>query len=193
MSHLPSHQSWHVDTFMTGEFYPSVSFITPLNVRANFWRLLQFSTACRRLKSLLQYYLSKHSLLSSRDPDGKISCGFHHVEPQLPWLVVHCFSVAKLCPTLCDPMDCSIWGFPVLHCSPKICSNSCPLSWWCYPIISSSVAAFSSCLPSFPASWSFPMSSLLISGGQSIGASASVFPVHVQGWFSWLMPPDNYC
>ena len=98
---------------MTGEFYPSVSFITSLNVRENFWRLLQFSMAWRRHKSLLQFYLSKHSLFSSRDLDGKISCGFYHIEPQLPWLVVHCFSVAKLCPTLCDPMDCSTGGFTV--------------------------------------------------------------------------------
>ena len=97
---------------MTGEFYPSVSFITSLNVRENFWRLLQFSMAWRRLKSLLQFYLSKHSLFSSKDLDGKISCGFYHIESQLPWLV-HCFSVAKLCPTLCDPMDCSTGGFTV--------------------------------------------------------------------------------
>ena len=65
------------------------------------------------------------------------------------------------------------------------CSNSCPLSCWCHPIISSSVIPFSSCLKSFPASGSFPMSWLFTSGGQSIGASASasVLPVNIQDWF----------
>ena len=64
--------------------------------------------------------------------------------------------------------------------------NSCPLSWWCYPTISSSVIPFSSCFQSFPASGSFPMSQLLASGGQSIGASAStsVLPMNIQDWFS---------
>ena len=65
--------------------------------------------------------------------------------------------------------------------SPGACSNSCPLSWWCHPTISSSVAPFSSCLLSFPAS----VSRLFTSGGQSIGASApaSVLPVDIQNWF----------
>ena len=51
--------------------------------------------------------------------------------------------------------------------SPGVCSNSCPLSWWCHPTISSSVVPFSSCLQSFPASGFFPMSQLFTSGGQS--------------------------
>ena len=69
--------------------------------------------------------------------------------------------------------------------SPGVCSNSCPLSQWCHPTISSSVAPFSSCLQSFPASESFPMTRLCASSGQSIGASASasVFQVNIQGWF----------
>ena len=57
--------------------------------------------------------------------------------------------------------------------TPRACSNSYPLSWWCHPTISSSVVPFSSCLQSFPASGSFPMSQFFASGGQSIGASAS--------------------
>ena len=56
--------------------------------------------------------------------------------------------------------------------SPRVCSNSCPLSQWCHPNISSSVASFS-CLQSFPASGSFPISWLFSSGGQSIGVSPS--------------------
>ena len=65
------------------------------------------------------------------------------------------------------------------------CSNSCPLSQWCRPTISSSVVPFSSCLPSFTASESFLMSQFFASGGQSIGASvsASVLPVNIQCWF----------
>ena len=64
------------------------------------------------------------------------------------------------------------------------CLNSCPLSQWCHPTVSSSVIPLSSCLQSFPASGSFLMSQLFISGGQSIGASApvSVLLVNIQGW-----------
>ena len=67
--------------------------------------------------------------------------------------------------------------------SPWVCSNSYSLSWWCHPTISCSVIPFSSCLQSFPASGSFPMSWLFASGGQSIGASASVLLMNIQGWF----------
>ena len=69
--------------------------------------------------------------------------------------------------------------------SPRVCSNPCSLRWWCHPTISSSIVPFSSCLWSFPASGSFPMSWLFTSGGQSIGASASasVLPMNIQGWF----------
>ena len=75
-----------------------------------------------------------------------------------------------------------------LHCpslTPRDCSNSCPLSWWCHPTISSSVVPYSSCLQSFPASGSFPVSQLFASGGQSTGASASasVLLMNIQGWF----------
>ena len=58
----------------------------------------------------------------------------------------------------------------------------CPLSWWCHPIISSSVTPFSSCVQSFPPSGSIPMTWLFASSGQSIGASASVLPMNIQRW-----------
>ena len=69
--------------------------------------------------------------------------------------------------------------------SPEVCSHSCPLSRWCHPTISSSVTPFSSCLQSFPASGSFPVSQFFASGSQSFGASASasVLPMNIQGWF----------
>ena len=66
---------------------------------------------------------------------------------------------------------------------PGVCSNSCPLSRWWHLTISSSVTLFSSCLQSFPASGSFPMSRFFTSGGQSIGASASILPMNIQAWF----------
>ena len=68
--------------------------------------------------------------------------------------------------------------------------NSCPLSQWCHPTISSSVIPFSSCLQSFPASGSFLMSWLFASGGQSIGASASasVLPMIIQDCFPLGLP-----
>ena len=67
--------------------------------------------------------------------------------------------------------------------TPGACSNSCPLRRWCYPTISSSVIPFSSCLQPFSASGSFPISQFFASDGQSIGASASVLPMNIQGWF----------
>ena len=67
--------------------------------------------------------------------------------------------------------------------TPGACSNSCPSSQWCHPTILSSVFPFSSCLQSFPVSGSFLMSQFFMSGGQNIGASASILPVNIQDWF----------
>ena len=74
---------------------------------------------------------------------------------------------------------------PCLSPTPGACSNSCPLSRWCHPTISSSVIPFSSCLQSFPASGSFQMNQFFASGCQSIGVSASVsvVPMNIQDWF----------
>ena len=68
----------------------------------------------------------------------------------------------------------------------RVYPNSCPLSGWCHPTISSSITPFSSCLQSFPASGSSQMSQFFASGGQSIGvsASASALPMNIQDWFS---------
>ena len=68
--------------------------------------------------------------------------------------------------------------------TPRVYSNLCPSSRWCHPTISSSAIHFSSCLQSFPASGSFPMSQFFTSGSQSIGvsASASVLPINIQDW-----------
>ena len=66
--------------------------------------------------------------------------------------------------------------------TPRVYPNSCSLSSWCRQTISSSVVPFSSCLHSFPASGSFQMSQFFISGGQSIGVSASVLPMNIHDW-----------
>ena len=72
---------------------------------------------------------------------------------------------------------------PCPSATPRACSNSCSLRQWCHPTISSSVVPFSSCLQTFPASGSFPVSQFFTSGGQRIGVSASVFPMNIQDWF----------
>ena len=102
-------------------------------------------------------------------------------------------SVTQPCPTLGDLVDCSMPGFCVPSLTPGVYSNSCPSSQWCHPTISSSVSPFSSCLQSFPASGSFPVSQFFGSGGPSIGVSASisVLPINIQDWFplgltSWI-------
>ena len=91
-------------------------------------------------------------------------------------------------------MSYSSWSHGLQHARPPCPSptlgaylNSCPSSQWCHPTFSSSFIPLSSCLQSFPASGSFPISQFFASGGQRIGASASasVLPVNIQGWFSF--------
>ena len=113
-----------------------------------------------------------------------------------------CAKLLKSRPTLCDHLDsirfsCSVVSdslrphglqharTPSLSPTPGVYSNSWTLSQWCHPTISSSVMPFSSCLQSFPASGSFPMSQFFASSGQSIGvwASASVLAMNIQDWF----------
>ena len=92
-------------------------------------------------------------------------------------------SVTQSCLTL-RPYGPQYARPPCPSSTPRVYSNSCPLSWWCHPIISSSVIPFFSCLQSFPASGSFQMSQLFASGGQSIWVSVStlVLPMNTQGW-----------
>ena len=86
---------------------------------------------------------------------------------------------------LCNPMRRQHTRPPCPSPTPGVYSNSCPLSWWCYPAILSSEVPFSSCLRSFPEWGSFPVSQFFASGGQSIGVSASVsvLPMNIQDWF----------
>ena len=106
-----------------------------------------------------------------------------------------CCLVSKSCPILCDPMDCSMPGSPVLHYLLEFAQIH--LQWVSdafqppYPLPSPFAFAFKF----FPASGSFPVSWLFISGGQSIwaSASASVLPVNIQGWSSWRLVWSPFC
>ena len=98
-------------------------------------------------------------------------------------LVPPCCSVIQWCPTLCDPMDCSTPGFPVLHHLPELAQTHVH---WVSDAIQPSHPLSSPSPPAFnpPASVSFPMSQFFVFGGQSIGASAStsVLPMNIQHW-----------
>ena len=107
-------------------------------------------------------------------------------------LLVQFRSVTQLCQTL-QHHGLKHTRPPCPSPTPRAYSNSCPLSRWCHPTISSSVVPFSSCLQTFPASESFRMSQLFASGAQSIGVSAStaVLPMNIQdwsplGWTGWI-------
>ena len=95
-----------------------------------------------------------------------------------------CCSIAKSVWLFVTPWTAA-GRLPYPSLSPWVCSNSCSVSQWCLPTISSSAAPFSSCPQSFQASRSFPMSQLLAIGWPNIGASASasVLSVNIQGWF----------
>ena len=113
---------------------------------------------------------------------------------QWGWENFKCYWMASLlqslsCLTFWDPMGLQHIRLPWPSLSPGVCENSYPLSQWCYPTISCSVVPFSSCLQSFPASGSSPMSQLFASGGQSTGASASasLLPMNIQGLICFKM------
>jgi len=93
-------------------------------------------------------------------------------------------STTQSCPTLCDPLQHTRPPCPLP--TPRTCSNSCPSSQWCHPTISSSVIPFFSCLQSFPASGSFPISQFFTSGGQSIEVSAWASVWFPLGWTGWI-------
>ena len=99
-------------------------------------------------------------------------------------------------------MSDSLWPHGLQHTrppcpspTPGVYSNSCPLNQWCHPTISFSAVPFSSRLQSFPASGSFQMSQLFISGGKSIGVSAStsVLPMNIQDWFPLGLTGGSPC
>ena len=131
----------------------------------NHWIRVIISMICLFL-SLYVYYNSQSSLQTAK-PLSSVQ-----------------FSGSVISDSLRHPCNAAHWH-PCPSPTPRDCSNSCPSSQWCHPVISSSVIRFSSCLKSFPASGSFHMSQFFASGGQSIGASASasVLPMNIQDWF----------
>ena len=140
---------------------------------------IQWECRCQLLQKYPLDTLDQGRVQSFQSEPGDSPCSYYF----LLWsLLLSCCSFTQSCVTLYDPMDCSTPGFLAL---PGACSISCPSSQWCHPTISSSVFPFSFCLQSFPAPGSFLMSRLFISGGQSIGtsASASVLPMNIQDWF----------
>ena len=132
-----------------------------------------------KMTGLFRRFLKRRNMSSSRIH----SC----------YIIIQFSSASQSCPTLWDPMNHSMTGFPVPSPTLRACSNSCLFNRWCHSTISSSVVPFSSCLQSFPASGSFQMSQFFASGGQSIwvAASASVLPENTQdwsplGWTGWI-------
>ena len=119
--------------------------------------------------------------LTQRSNPRRLLCLLQWQAGSLP----HCLSVIQSYPTLLRPHGLQQRRLPCPSPIPGACSNSCPLSRWCYQTISSSVVPFSAGLQSFPASESFLMSQLFTSGGLSIraSASASVLLMNIQDWF----------
>ena len=149
---------WRGNTFCT---ISSLWNLLKLPLHNNTWLVLQINHSKRMCLLQLQCVVLHMYQL------GRVPC---------------CCSLLKSCSTLVTPWTAAhqdSLSFTTSWSLLKLMS----LSWWCCPTISSSVAPFSSYPQSFPASASFPRSQLFISGGQSMGASASVLPMNIQDWF----------
>ena len=148
---------------ITGQF-PQWIFLVKFNFLLTIFEFIWFSFC------FSSFWYIKGFKYSGRRKGGKERNKKRKLEVEKDSSSVQFNSVIQSCLTLWDPMDAR------LFCpspTPGGCSNSCPLSRWWTPTISSSVVPFSSCLQSFPASGSFLMSQFFASGGQSIGTSAS--------------------
>ena len=185
-----------------------------LQVRTRKWVAISFSNACKwkvKVKSLSRVWLLATPWTAAHQAPP--SMGFSRQEywsgvpldfikcKQLvwgtlgrPWVVESVrpkyksqsqYSQSDLQFSSVQLLSCIRFFANSIWVNPRVYSNSCPLSQWCHPTISSSVIPFSSCLQSFPASGAFPTSQFFASGGQSIGASASasVLPMNIQDWF----------
>ena len=136
----------------------------------------KFSPAFRQWREKLLCWMCREEKFTSAVSRNQIICEYFRTLGRC------CCSVAQSCLTLW-PHGLQYTRLPCPSPSPPGCSSSCPLSQRCYLSISSFIVPFSSCLQSFPASGSFPVSWLFASGDQSIGASASVLSMNIQGWF----------
>ena len=138
------------------------------------WLRLHFILVALNLESISPWRVCWHRLL------GPISRVGNSLDQQLLLL----FSRSVVSESLW-PRGLQHTRLPCPSQSPRVCLDSCPLSQWCHPTISSSVIPFSFSIHSFPAAGSFPMSQFFASSGQNIGASASasVLSMNIQGWF----------
>ena len=158
------------------------------NLSENFPNLIHFILCIRLLSAhcSFKFVKSLYSLyLLTDDPE----CAWDSTASDFQRSSVQFSSVAQLCLTLCGLQHA---GPPCPSPTARVYSNSCPVSRWCHPTISSSVIPFS-CLQSFPAWGSFLINQFFTSGGQRIGvsASASVFAMNTQdgfplGWTGWI-------
>ena len=140
-----------------------------------------------------EYHISKHNIyvflliniLCERNIVTEINCSLFHFWLSFKGCLIreHYCSVVKVVSDSLQPHELQHTRLPCHSLCLWVCSNSCPLSQWGHPTISSSVTPVSFCPQSSPASESFPMSWLFTSDGQSIGVSASVLPMNIQGWF----------
>ena len=141
--------------------------------------------------NVLKMLIRSHDLMgvwsSSINPKFSEDCIFQTLLPTFEKTLL-LFSCTVMSDSL-QPHGLQQARLPCPSPSLRACSNSCPLSWWCHSTISFSVVPFFFHFQSFPASGSFSTSQLFASGGQSTGssASASVFPMRIQGWFPFRL------
>ena len=159
-------------------------------------KIIENETCEKELISKIYKQLTQFNMRKNKQPNQKVGIRSkqtflqrRHIGDQQTWKDAQCHSLFSSVQLLSH-----VWLFatcesqharpPYPSPTPGVSSNSCPLSQWCRPSISSSVIPFSSCPQSFPASESFPMSQLFAWGGQSNGvsASASVLPMNTWDW-----------
>ena len=137
-------------------------------------------------KDHLEYEVATTPVFLSWKFNGQSLVGYHHHGVKKSWRQpshwAHAFVVIQSLIDFLRPRGLHHARLSCPSLSPRVFSNSCPLSQWCCLTISPSATLFSFCLQFFPASGSFSMSQFFTWGGQSIGASASVLPMNIQGW-----------
>ena len=130
------------------------------------------------IKRFHKTYFFKRNPLYDCDVKCKLKMSMHNTNSSVQLLS---------CSDSLQPYESQHARLPCPLPTPRVYSNSCPLSRWCHPVISSSVVPFSSCPQPLTASGSFQMSQLFTWGGQTIGVSvsASVLPMNTQDWSPW--------
>jgi len=192
---------------------PGSSVYVIFQARVLEWGAIAFSSVCVHIYIYMSYWCHFWDFFLYQAADfflAFLSYNWHITLYELKctiWFDTHIFCEMIITDRLvnssssvqfsCSVVSDSLWPhglqhtrLPCLSPIPGVCSNSCPLSQWCHPNISSSVIPFSLCLQSFPASGSFPMSQFFTSGSQSIGvsASASILPMKLTAPSPHILP-----